>query len=240
MAVKSLLADAVTDLLLPLQRPLVIGGADGQASPTVIMVTGVNGAGKTTSIGKLTRYLAEADQKVLLAAADTFRAAAREQLAVWAGRNQVEIVSQEGGDPAAETFDAVTAFMGGTLFTGRTCSALTAGVMALGLAVGRIEDSRIRVLRMIATMAAGRDALGDDMNAFNRAMNLGNGLARWFEDGFGSTRCRSLTGCDFASNDGVRDYIDHGRVAECLTITRRVSSRVAEMLAPDGRAEETG
>ena len=95
-AVKALLADALADLLRPLQRPLVIGGADGQASPTVIMVTGVNGAGKTTSIGKLTRYLAEADQKVLLAAADTFRAAAREQLAVWAGRNQVEIVSQEG------------------------------------------------------------------------------------------------------------------------------------------------
>ena len=108
-AVKALLADAIAALLQPLQRPLVIGGADGQANPTVIMVTGVNGAGKTTSIGKLTRYLAEADQKVLLAAADTFRAAAREQLAVWAGRNRVEIVSQEGGDPAAVTFDAVSA-----------------------------------------------------------------------------------------------------------------------------------
>ena len=104
-AVKALLADALTELLLPLQRPLAIGSA----SPTVIMVTGVNGAGKTTSIGKLTRHLAEADCKVLLAAADTFRAAAREQLAVWAGRNRVEIVSQEGGDPAAVTFDAVTA-----------------------------------------------------------------------------------------------------------------------------------
>jgi len=104
-AVKALLADALTELLLPLQRPLVIGAA----SPTVIMVTGVNGAGKTTSIGKLTRHLAQAQCKVLLAAADTFRAAAREQLAVWADRNQVEIVSQEGGDPAAVTFDAVTA-----------------------------------------------------------------------------------------------------------------------------------
>ncbi len=103
--VKALLAQAVADLLLPLQRPLVLGAA----SPTVIMVTGVNGAGKTTTIGKLTRYLAEADQKVLLAAADTFRAAAREQLAVWADRNRVEIVSQQGGDPAAVTFDAVTA-----------------------------------------------------------------------------------------------------------------------------------
>jgi fused signal recognition particle receptor len=89
----------------PLQRALTIGAH----SPTVIMVTGVNGAGKTTSIGKLTRHLAESHCKVLLAAADTFRAAAREQLAVWADRNQVEIVSQEGGDPAAVTFDAVTA-----------------------------------------------------------------------------------------------------------------------------------
>lgn len=104
-AVKGLLADALTELLQPLEQSLQIG----KFSPTVIMVVGVNGAGKTTSIGKLTRYLAEHDQKVLLAAADTFRAAAREQLAVWADRNQVEIVSQEGGDPSAVTFDAVTA-----------------------------------------------------------------------------------------------------------------------------------
>jgi fused signal recognition particle receptor len=75
----------------------------------VMMVVGVNGAGKTTTIGKLTRHLADGGHKVLLAAADTFRAAAREQLAVWAGRAQVEIVSQEGGDPAAVTFDAVIA-----------------------------------------------------------------------------------------------------------------------------------
>ena len=104
-AVKALLADAVTELLRPLERPLVIG----EASPTVMMVVGVNGAGKTTTIGKLTRHLAMADQKVLLAAADTFRAAAREQLGVWADRNRVEIVSQQGGDPAAVTFDAVVA-----------------------------------------------------------------------------------------------------------------------------------
>ena len=104
-AVKALLADAITDLLSPLEKPLVVG----EATPTVIMVVGVNGAGKTTSIGKLTRHLAESQAKVLLAAADTFRAAAREQLAVWAGRNQVEIVSQDSGDPAAVSFDAVQA-----------------------------------------------------------------------------------------------------------------------------------
>jgi len=103
--VKALLADAIVDLLAPLERSLMVG----EHQPTVIMVAGVNGAGKTTSIGKLTRHLAEADCKVLLAAADTFRAAAREQLEVWADRNQVEIVSQEGGDPASVTFDAVKA-----------------------------------------------------------------------------------------------------------------------------------
>jgi fused signal recognition particle receptor len=103
--VKGLLADAIVDLLAPLERALMVG----EHQPTVIMVAGVNGAGKTTSIGKLTRHLAEADCKVLLAAADTFRAAAREQLEVWADRNQVEIVSQEGGDPASVTFDAVKA-----------------------------------------------------------------------------------------------------------------------------------
>jgi fused signal recognition particle receptor len=104
-AVKALLADSIADLLKPLEKQLCIG----EAMPTVIMVAGVNGAGKTTSIGKLTRHLAEAGERVLLAAADTFRAAAREQLAIWAGRNNVEVVSQEGGDPSAVTYDAVVA-----------------------------------------------------------------------------------------------------------------------------------
>ena len=103
--VKALLTDAVAELLAPLQKPLAIGAQQ----PTVIMVAGVNGAGKTTSIGKLTKHLADSGESVLLAAADTFRAAAKEQLAVWADRNTVEIVSQQGGDPAAVSFDAVSA-----------------------------------------------------------------------------------------------------------------------------------
>ncbi len=112
--VKALLGDALTDLLAPLEKSLEIG----RHKPLVMMVVGVNGAGKTTSIGKLTRHLADAEQTVLLAAADTFRAAAREQLAAWAVRNdehasalghRVEIVSQEGADPAAVAFDAVSA-----------------------------------------------------------------------------------------------------------------------------------
>ncbi|WP_066702935.1 signal recognition particle-docking protein FtsY [Curvibacter delicatus] len=104
-AVKGLLADALAELLAPLEKPLVIG----EHKPTVIMVAGVNGAGKTTSIGKLTHHLSNEGATVLLAAADTFRAAAREQLGVWADRNRVEIISQEGADPAAVCFDAVSA-----------------------------------------------------------------------------------------------------------------------------------
>ena len=104
-AVKGLLTDALAELLLPLEKPLVIG----EHRPTVIMVAGVNGAGKTTSIGKLTHHLSNEGATVLLAAADTFRAAAREQLGVWADRNRVEIISQEGADPAAVCFDAVSA-----------------------------------------------------------------------------------------------------------------------------------
>jgi fused signal recognition particle receptor len=104
-AVRALLVEALTELLRPLEKQLMLT----DAPPTVMMVVGVNGAGKTTSIGKLTRHLAEGDQKVLLAAADTFRAAAREQLSIWADRAHVEIVSQEGADPSAVSFDAINA-----------------------------------------------------------------------------------------------------------------------------------
>ena len=103
--VKVLLQDAIAELLGPLEKELVVG----VYHPTVIMVAGVNGAGKTTSIGKLTKHLADAGASVLLAAADTFRAAAREQLAVWADRNRVEIISQQGADPSAVAFDTVAA-----------------------------------------------------------------------------------------------------------------------------------
>ena len=103
--VKTLLAQTLAELLKPLEKPLVIG----RHKTTVIMVAGVNGAGKTTSIGKLTQHLAAHGASVLLAAADTFRAAAKEQLGVWANRTLVDIISQQGSDPAAVAFDAVSA-----------------------------------------------------------------------------------------------------------------------------------
>ena len=99
------LRDEIARMLAPAQRELDIE----QAHPLVIMMTGVNGAGKTTSIGKISKYLSQRGKSVLLAAGDTFRAAAREQLAVWGDRNQIEVIAQQGGDPAAVVFDAVSA-----------------------------------------------------------------------------------------------------------------------------------
>ncbi len=85
---RSTLADAMVDLIAPLERPLVVG----PQRPFVIMLTGVNGAGKTTSIGKLAKWLQSRNLSVLLAAGDTFRAAAREQLTVWGERNGVAVI----------------------------------------------------------------------------------------------------------------------------------------------------
>ena len=104
-AIQAALAEALCELLAPLEQRLDIGGH----KPYVIMIAGVNGAGKTTSIGKLARYFQAEGKRVLLAAGDTFRAAAREQLQTWGERNQVAVVAQEGGDPAAVIFDAINA-----------------------------------------------------------------------------------------------------------------------------------
>lgn len=103
--VKTALHQLMLELLLPLQKPLSIG----ETSPLVMMIAGVNGAGKTTTIGKLTLHLQQHGLKVLLAAGDTFRAAAREQLVEWGERNHVAVISQASGDPAAVAFDAVQA-----------------------------------------------------------------------------------------------------------------------------------
>ena len=144
-AVKGLLADALSALLSPLEQPMRIG----EHTPTVVMVVGVNGAGKTTSIGKLTHHLAESNKKVLLAAADTFRAAAREQLAVWAGRNRVEIVSQQGADPAAVSFDAVVAGRA------RGCDVVIADTAGRLTTQAHLMDELKKIKRVIGKAMAG-------------------------------------------------------------------------------------
>ncbi len=182
-AVKGLLADAIADLLKPLEKPLEIG----EFTPTVIMVVGVNGAGKTTSIGKLTRHLADSGQKVLLAAADTFRAAAREQLAVWAERAdkpgvagvEVEIVSQESGDPSSVSFDAVVAGKS------RGCDVViadTAGRLPTQLhlmeelkkikrVIGKAQDGAPHEVLLVVDGNTGQNALSQ-VKAFDDALGL--------------------------------------------------------------------
>jgi fused signal recognition particle receptor len=105
LQVKAALRSLLLELLTPLEKPLLLG----REQPLVMMIVGVNGAGKTTTIGKLAKHLQAHGQKVLLAAGDTFRAAAREQLTVWGERNDVAVIAQSSGDPAAVAFDAVQA-----------------------------------------------------------------------------------------------------------------------------------
>ncbi len=174
-AVKALLAEALAELLAPLERGLAVG----EHSPTVIMVVGVNGAGKTTSIGKLTRHLADANQKVLLAAADTFRAAAREQLAVWADRNRVEIVSQAGGDPAAVTFDAVVAgkARGCDVVIADTAGRLTTQahlmeeLKKIRRVIGKAQDGAPHEVLLVVDGNTGQNAL-TQVQAFDAALGL--------------------------------------------------------------------
>jgi fused signal recognition particle receptor len=104
-ALRRALKDSITQLLTPLQKTLDVS----RAKPFVIMVAGVNGSGKTTSIGKLAKWLQNEGASVLLAAGDTFRAAAREQLVAWGARNAVPVIAQESGDPGAVVFDALGA-----------------------------------------------------------------------------------------------------------------------------------
>ncbi len=104
-AIQRALSEIFHELLQPLEEPLDLS----THHPFIIMIAGVNGAGKTTSIGKLAKHFQAQGRSVLLAAGDTFRAAAREQLQTWGERNNVTVISQQSGDPAAVIFDAIAA-----------------------------------------------------------------------------------------------------------------------------------
>ncbi len=129
-----------------------------------------------------------------------------------------------------ELLDATSAFLGGTLFKGITCSAFAAGVMALGLKIGEIENSYPRVMRMLGLMISGGDAFDDSVNKFNPAMNTGHRLSKWFRKEFGSTQCQAITECDFSSAAGADKYIASDGITRCSRIAKMVAERVENIL----------
>jgi len=134
------------------------------------------------------------------------------------------------GPDRQQVFGAVSAFMGGTLFMGLTCSALTGGVMAVGLQSGEIENSPVRVVRLLARMTFGGDAFDDNINKFNRTMNAAHRMSKWFASEFGSTQCRAITRCDFSTQAGVSSFVESGCVTRCRKIAEKVAERVQRTL----------
>ncbi len=129
-----------------------------------------------------------------------------------------------------ELVDAVSAFMGGTLFMGMTCSAFVAGVMAIGLRIGEIEDSPLRVIRLLSRMTFGGDAFDEKINKFTRPMNAGYRMSKWFRQEFGSTQCQAITGCDFSTQAGVNKYIGGRSITQCKAIAAKVAEKVELLL----------
>jgi fused signal recognition particle receptor len=173
--VKAALRTLLIDLLKPLEKSLMLG----RAQPLVMMIAGVNGAGKTTSIGKLAKHLQSFDQSVLLAAGDTFRAAAREQLAIWGERNNVTVVSQESGDPAAVIFDAVGAararkidvLMADTAGRLPTQLHLMEELRKVKRVIGKAMDSAPHEVLLVIDANTGQNAL-TQVKAFDDALGL--------------------------------------------------------------------
>ena len=133
-----------------------------------------------------------------------------------------------------ELLDGTSGFIGGTVFKGLTCSALTAGLMAVGLKLGEIEDSYLRVIRMLATMIVGGNALADHMNKFNRLLNIGHRMSKWFKKEFGSTLCREVTQCDFSSLGNVHRYIEMDTVTTCKVIAEKVARQAERIIKQKG------
>ncbi|MGV2291130.1 signal recognition particle-docking protein FtsY [Trinickia sp. YCB016] len=175
LQVKAALRSLLVGLLKPLEKSLMLG----RAQPLVMMIAGVNGAGKTTSIGKLAKHLQRFDQSVLLAAGDTFRAAAREQLAIWGQRNNVTVVAQESGDPAAVIFDAVSAararkidvLMADTAGRLPTQLHLMEELRKVKRVIGKAHDGAPHEVLLVIDANTGQNALAQ-VKAFDDALNL--------------------------------------------------------------------
>ncbi|WP_226806919.1 signal recognition particle-docking protein FtsY [Candidatus Vallotia cooleyia] len=173
--IKATLRTLLIELLTPLERSIVLG----RAQPLVIIIAGVNGAGKTTSIGKLTKHLQSFNQSVMLAAGDTFRAAARQQLKIWGERNNVSVIQQETGDAAAVIFDAVHAARArgiGVLIAdtaGRlpTQTHLMEELRKVKRVTGKAMDGAPHEILLVLDANTGQNALAQ-VKAFDEALGL--------------------------------------------------------------------
>jgi len=176
---KLLLKDILAELLSPLEGPDPMAATVKLPQPFVIMLAGVNGAGKTTSIGKLAKLFQQQGRSVLLAAGDTFRAAAREQLAAWGEKNGVAVISQSGGDPAAVIFDAVHAARARNIdvlladTAGRlpTQRHLMDEVRKIKRVIGKADESAPHAVWLVLDANTGQNAL-NQVKAFDEALGL--------------------------------------------------------------------
>jgi len=171
------LRSELVDVLTPVEKPLHI---DPAHAPFAILVVGVNGAGKTTSIGKLTRLVKNDGKKVLLAAGDTFRAAAVEQLQIWGQRNNVPVIAQAtGADPAAVVFDAMQAakarnidvMIADTAGRLHTQSNLMDELKKVKRVMGRVDASAPHEILLVLDASQGQNAL-QQARLFNEALGV--------------------------------------------------------------------
>ena len=168
---------SLLEVLQPVAKPLVI---DSNATPFAILVVGVNGAGKTTTIGKLARELKRHGVKVMLAAGDTFRAAAVEQLQIWGQRNDVPVIAQAtGADPAAVVFDAMQAakargfnvLLADTAGRLHTQSNLMDELKKVKRVMGRVDASAPHEILLVLDASQGQNAL-QQARLFNDALGV--------------------------------------------------------------------
>ena len=188
---RSALRAVLAELLAPLERPFDLAAG----KPCVILLAGVNGAGKTTSAGKLAKFFRDQGRSVLLAAGDTFRAAAREQLAAWGEKNGVAIVAQSGGNPAAVVFDAIAAARA------RGADVLIADTAGRLPTQAHLMEELVKIKRVVAKAEPGAPQetwLVLDANTGQNALNQ----VKTFDDALGLTGL-ILTKLDGTAKGGV-------------------------------------
>jgi fused signal recognition particle receptor len=177
LAVWEILKQQLGELLQPCESALVI---NSEHKPTVILVVGVNGVGKTTSIGKLAHYLQKQGKQVMLAAGDTFRAAATEQLTIWAERNHIPIVAQhQGADSASVIYDAFQAakvrnidvLIADTAGRLHSKNNLMQELQKVKKVIGKLDATAPHEIMLILDAGTGQNALLQ-AEAFNKAISL--------------------------------------------------------------------